>query len=227
MLGFSLGSFIFFRFFFQSSLPIVVMILVFLVDASSIFDMSWFGIVPRKLSGLWGVFLSPFLHASVSHLVSNLLPLWISLLVLSIFYNKSYWFVVSLCIFFSGLFTWLIGNADGVHVGASGLVFALVVFIIISGFLRRTVLLIVVGLLMAFTYQFLLSGLVPVGDLASSRISYSSHWSGVVAGVIVAFMFSHFYRNDKYKGKNLSGKDALFSKGTVSYGEGDDGGKQF
>ena len=187
------------------------MILVFLLKSTSLFDMGWLGIVPRKISGLWGIFLSPFLHANLSHLFSNLLPLWTSLIVLSIFYNKFYWFVVGFCIFFSGFFTWLIGDAKGVHVGASGLVFALVVFIIVSGFLRKTVLLIVVGILMAFTYQFLLGGLIPNGDLTTSRISYSSHWSGVVAGVIVAFMLSHFSKNE-----NPSNKVSLFPEGTLS-----------
>ena len=35
-----------------------------------------FGVEPKNISGLKGVFLSPFIHGSVKHLFNNVLPLF-------------------------------------------------------------------------------------------------------------------------------------------------------
>ena len=47
-----------------------------------------FGILPRTVHGLIGVFAAPLLHGSVAHLVSNTMPLLILGTVLYMFYDR-------------------------------------------------------------------------------------------------------------------------------------------
>ena len=179
---------------FNSALPIILILFFFLLNLIPLWDLRILGIAPRSLNGFWGVFFAPFLHADFSHLMSNLMPLWVLLLVLAIFYKDYYWKVFWVTLGASGFLTWLIGSSSGIHLGASGLVFALAVFIAVSGFLRRELILIVVGCLVAFFYNYLLGGLLPSFSSTRANISYSSHWSGIIAGVGVAFLFAYLGR---------------------------------
>src|ERR1043166_9738081 len=102
-----------------------------------------FGIVPRTIPGLVGIAFSPLLHASPAHLLANALPLFILLVLL--FWDRHYYPVLTLCLiwFFSGLGTWLIGRgSEGerpvVHIGASSIIFGLVTYLIVAGFLMKS-----------------------------------------------------------------------------------------
>src|SRR3989475_5904672 len=105
--------------------------------------LATFGIVPRTVPGLGGIAFSPLLHASPAHLLANALPLFILLILL--FWDRHYYPVLTLASiwFFSGLGTWLIGRgADGgrpiVHIGASSIIFGLVTYLIVAGFLMKS-----------------------------------------------------------------------------------------
>ena len=74
------------------------------------------GIFPRTLSGLRGVFLSPFIHGSLEHLYHNSMPLFILSAALFYFYREMAWNVLGLGLFFSGILTWLIGS-PAFHIG--------------------------------------------------------------------------------------------------------------
>lgn len=205
-----------FRCFFQSSILVVIIVVAFLIDVLidhtiPSWDMQKLGIFPRELKGLWGIFFSPFLHKDWSHLKNNVLSLWPLLFVLNFFYRWIYWLVIMFSIVLSGMLTWFFGTGQSVHIGASGLVFALVNFLIVSGFLRRTMLLIVVSLVIGFNYQFLFwGGLLPVGDSETKNISYAAHWAGVIAGVVTAFALS-FLNNHSHWLKKYPRDDQILT----------------
>lgn len=145
-----------------------------------------FGIVPRTLVGLIGIPVAPFLHANLGHIMSNTLPLFILLALLAGSKARSWQIVVGV-ILLGGLLLWLFGRSAD-HIGASGLVFGLIAFLLVSGFLERRVVPFIVSLAVGFLYGWtLLRGIIP---RIGSNISWDGHLWSAVAGGIVAYAFT-------------------------------------
>ncbi|MEZ5480277.1 MAG: rhomboid family intramembrane serine protease [Thiolinea sp.] len=145
-----------------------------------------FGLVPRQFSGLPGIVAMPFLHGSWAHIVSNTVPLLVLLTLLAGSRANSR-LIVPVIIVLGGVLLWLFGRGSALHIGASGLVFGLAVFLIVSGLLeRRTVPLLVAALVMFLYGSSLLSGVMPF----QRGVSWDGHLFGGLAGGLVAwFMF--------------------------------------
>ncbi len=145
-----------------------------------------FGIVPRTLVGLIGIPVTPFLHANLGHIMSNTLPLFILLALLAGSKARSWQIVVGV-ILLGGLLLWLFGRAAD-HIGASGLVFGLITFLLVSGFLERRIVPLIVSLIVGFLYGWtLLWGIIP---RIGSNISWDGHLWSAVAGGIVAYVLT-------------------------------------
>lgn len=156
---------------------------VFLLDAILPFDLAAWGVVPRTTSGLIGIPAMPFLHANWQHIVSNTVPLFI-LLVLLAGSKANSWEVVATIVLASGGLLWLIGR-PAVHVGASGLIFGLIGFLIVSGLLERRFIPLAISVGVIFFYGgSLLWGIVPLGD---RHVSWEGHLSGAIAGGVIAY----------------------------------------
>src|SRR5947207_15657472 len=124
--------------------------ILFLVEAVDLLlrreerlGLAAFGIVPRTIPGLAGIAFSPLLHASPAHLLANALPLFVLLVLL--FWDRHYYPILTLASiwFFSGLGTWLIGRGSDdsrpiVHIGASSIIFGLVTYLIVAGFMMKS-----------------------------------------------------------------------------------------
>ena len=127
--------------------------IMFVIDYTQIihFNFSRLGIYPLHFKGLAGIFLSPFVHASFSHLISNTIPILIMVSLMFFFYNSIAIKSISLLWVISGVLTWFIGR-NAYHIGASGLVFALVFFLFFSGLFRRYIPLTAVSMIVIFIY---------------------------------------------------------------------------
>ena len=90
------------------------------------------GIYPRTFSGLRGILFSPFIHGSLVHLYHNTMPLLILSAGLFYFYRAIAWRVLAMGLLFSGFLTWLIGS-PAFHIGASGLIYVLMSFMLFKG----------------------------------------------------------------------------------------------
>lgn len=169
---------------------ITLMWLVFIVDYSGFLerDLSHVGILPRELKGLKGILVSPFIHSSFTHLLSNTLPLLIQICFLFYFYSKIAFSTFFTLWILSGLFTWLIGR-NSYHVGASGLVFALLFFLFFSGIFRRYSPLVAVSLVVAFIYGGTVWSVFPFAELVDANISWEGHLSGAISGTIIAVVY--------------------------------------
>ncbi|HEY2146853.1 MAG TPA: rhomboid family intramembrane serine protease [Pirellulales bacterium] len=142
-----------------------------------------FGIVPITLVGLIGIPVAPFLHANLGHIMSNTMPLFILLALLAGSKARSWQIVVGV-ILLGGLLLWLFGRAAD-HIGASGLIFGLIAFLLVSGFLERRVVPLIVSLVVGFLYGWtLLWGIIP---RVGSNVSWDGHLWSAVAGGIVAY----------------------------------------
>ena len=93
-----------------------------------------------------------------------------------------------------GFGTWLIGNLGSScgptdHIGASGLIFGWLAFLLVFGFFVRRVWHIVVGLVVLFAYGGVLLGAMPVLHQCGG-VSWQGHLCGAVAGVVAAYLLS-------------------------------------
>jgi membrane associated rhomboid family serine protease len=159
---------------------------VFILECVLPFDLTSFGLVPRTLTGLVGIPTMPFLHASLPHIVSNTLPIFILLILLAGSRADS-WKVVLEIVLLGGVLLWLFGRPAN-HIGASGLVSGLIAFLIVSGFLERRFVPLVISVVVIIFYSgSLLLGVVP---RLRSHISWDGHLFGAVAGGIIAYLLT-------------------------------------
>jgi membrane associated rhomboid family serine protease len=142
-----------------------------------------YGIVPRTVGGLVGIVAAPFLHANLGHIVSNTVPLFILLVLLAGSKAQS-WTIVVEIVLLGGFLLWLFGRSAD-HIGASGLIFGLIAFLLVSGFLEKRAIPLIVSLAVGILYGWtLLWGVIP---RLGSSISWDGHLWSAVAGGIVAY----------------------------------------
>lgn len=146
------------------------------------------GIRSRTTEGLLGVPLSPFLHGGFSHLVANTVP-FIALGLLVAWRSEGRIWPVTVTIgVLGGLGVWLLGPANTVTIGASGLVFGLLGYLLTAGVITRTPLDIVIAGVVLIVYGGLLGGMLPFAVPAG--VSWIAHLTGAVAGIVAAVIFA-------------------------------------
>lgn len=211
--------------------------LVFLTDYIPYVQWSdWLALRPRHVTGLHGILTMPFAHGGFAHILSNTIPLIITLLTLTALRPKTWKWVVGLLIVTSGALTWLIAGYNSSIVGASGLVLALVTFLISPGlfllawwgyqrfwghskpypFKIRLIPIAVSAVVGFFCMDNLFFNLVPVmAPMGGSNVSWPAHWSGAIAGCIVAFLFIRSGEGDALPDEVNEAITELKSKGTT------------
>ena len=160
--------------------------LVFIADWILPADLNRWGITPRDLGGLWGILFSPFLHGDLSHLLSNFLPLMI-LLALLLATQKDGWLIVLQIFLLGGLLLWIFGR-PAVHVGASGLIYGLIAYLMAAGFRQGRFGPAIAALVVGFLYGgTLLSGVLPtVGE----HVSWDGHLTSAIAGGLLGYFLT-------------------------------------
>ncbi len=148
-----------------------------------------FGVEPRTFHGLRGIVVGPFLHAGFGHLANNTLPLiflgWFVLLG-----GKKLFFKVSgLVLLTSGVALWLFGAAPGPHVGASGLIYGWLGFLLVRGFLEPSVRWVIVSVAIGVLYTGALGNLLP-----SANVSLAGHAGGFLGGVLAGWLLFYLPR---------------------------------
>jgi len=156
---------------------------ILLADLLLPVNFEQFGLIPRTLRGLLGILTMPLLHAGFGHLLANTVPLAILLLLLAGTQDRL-WEILAELVAIGGLLVWLFGM-PALHVGASGLIFSLITFLIVTGLLQRKILTLGVSLLVAFLYgSTLLAGVLPG---VNRHVAWDAHLAGAVAGVLAAY----------------------------------------
>lgn len=140
------------------------------------------GIEPRHLVGLRGIVFGPFLHTGFRHLISNTIPFLVLGSVIAVGGVKRYLQVTGLIALLGGGALWLLGPGHTIEVGASGVVFGYLGYLIARGFFDRNVLYLAVGAVVAFVY----AGTILWGVVPHFGISWQGHVLGAAAGVATA-----------------------------------------
>ena len=179
------------KFFGSLAIPALLVTLMWVVKVAEMafsVDLSIWGLIPQTAHGLWGVLTLPFLHGNWEHLLTNTPAVLVLGTALYYCYPTLANRVMLISWLGSGLLTWLIGNPGSIHVGASALIYALNLFLILSGFIRGNRMLIVISLIMVFLYGGFIWGMIPA--LAKlQNISWEGHLSGALVGIALALIY--------------------------------------
>jgi membrane associated rhomboid family serine protease len=158
---------------------------LFVVKAAEVLfqhPLSSLGIVPRTRSGLLGILFSPVLHLNWNHLLANAIPLFVLLILLLTDRHYHPYRTLALIWFASGLGTWLIGRGHSVHLGASSIIFGLIVYLIVAGLTIGSWRSVLVALVVFFLFGGVLYGILP----HAGPISWEGHLCGAIAGAWAA-----------------------------------------
>jgi membrane associated rhomboid family serine protease len=168
--------------------------LVELIDQLAGHSLDANGIRPLETDGLWGIIFAPVLHANWQHLAANTVPLLVLGFLMTLAgISRFVWATVIVWIL-GGFGTWLIGNMGSGcgptdHIGASGLIFGWLTFLLVFGIFVRRFWDIVIGLVVLLAYGSVLLGAMPVLHQCGG-VSWQGHLSGAVAGVVAAYLLS-------------------------------------
>jgi membrane associated rhomboid family serine protease len=142
------------------------------------------GIVSRNLDGLWGIVWAPFLHAGWPHLLANTVP-FLVFGFLAMAGGIRQWVAVTAVIWLvSGLGVWLLGPDGAYTVGASGVIFGWLVFLLVRGFFARSARQIALAIVLFAVWGSVLFGILP----GQPGISWQAHLFGALAGLLAASM---------------------------------------
>jgi membrane associated rhomboid family serine protease len=154
------------------------------IDQVTRVDLDQNGIVPRQVSGLDGVLWAPLLHGGWGHLIANTLPFLI-FGFLALANGVGQFVAVTATIWLlGGLGVWLTGPDGTVHVGASGLIFGWLAFLLARGFFTRSGRQILLAVVLFLLWGGMLLGVLP----GQPGISWQGHLFGALAGLLAAWL---------------------------------------
>ncbi|MDQ2626479.1 rhomboid family intramembrane serine protease [Mycolicibacter senuensis] len=166
------------------------------------------GIRPLQSDGLWGVLFAPLLHANWAHLLANTGPALVLGFLMTLAGQTRFLLATAIVWLAGGLGTWLIGNVGSScgptdHIGASGLIFGWLAFLVVFGWFTRRIWQILVGLVVLVLYGGILWGAVPVLNVCGG-VSWQGHLCGAIAGVLAAYLLSGPERNARARRRAVS-----------------------
>jgi len=153
-----------------------------------------FGVFPLNVKGLPGILFSPFIHSNFNHLLSNSIPFFILMAALIYFYRRISYRIFFQLYLLAGICLWIFGR-EVWHIGASGIVYAMAAFHLISGIIRNDVRLLTLSVVVVFLYGGLIWGLFPIDP----TVSWEGHLWGALSGIFLAFYYRKYtIRRDKF-----------------------------
>lgn len=144
------------------------------------------GIWPRDAGRLWGIFTSPFLHASFGHLISNTVPFLFMGLIIALRGVSRVALVTLIVIVAGGLGTWLIAPAHSITIGASGVVFGYATYLLTRGVFDRSALELLTGAAVGVVW----GGALLASLLPHYGVSWQAHLCGALAGALAAWLLA-------------------------------------
>jgi membrane associated rhomboid family serine protease len=152
------------------------------VDTVADHRLDSYGIEPREVDGLTGVVAAPFLHGGFDHLIANTIPFLAMGFAIAFGGAVRVLAVTVIVAAVSGFGTWVVGPANTVHIGASGIVFGYATYLLSRGFFDRDLLGLAIGVAVGVIWgTALLGGLLP-----QEGISWQGHLFGALGGILAA-----------------------------------------
>ena len=154
-----------------------------------------YGIHPRDVPRLWGILAAPLLHAGWLHLGANTGPFVILGWLVMLRRIADFWIVTALAVLIGGLGVWLLAPANTVHLGASGVIFGYLGYLLARGYFERSVAATGLALTALVLYGGILLGVLP----GQPGISWQGHVFGFIGGGVAAWVLvrSHSRRKPR------------------------------
>jgi len=149
-----------------------------------VFDhqLDQFGIMPHSVIGLRGILFSPFLHGGFGHLIANTIPFIVLGWLVMIQETSDFWIVTIVTMIVGGLGVWIFAPSNTIHIGASGVIFGYLGFLLFRGYFQRNLASILLSLIVGFLYGGLIWGVLPM----QPGVSWQGHLFGFIGGAIAA-----------------------------------------
>lgn len=186
--------------------PITFVMLIWVIfwfEVRFNYSFNNYGVYPRTFEGLRGILFSPFIHSDIEHLYHNSIPLFVLSTALFYFYRNISWKVLGYGILLSGFLTWCIGRAS-FHIGASGLIYVLMSFILFKGIFAKHYRLIALSLLVVFLYGSMIWYVFPIKENMS--------WEGHLSGLIVGLLFALYFRKSIAKPRRFAWEEENYNE---------------
>ena len=148
--------------------------------------LNQFGIMPRSVVGLRGILFAPVLHGNIPHLIANTIPFVTLGWFVMLRRTSDFFGVTAIVMLIGGLGTWLFAPANTVHIGASGVIFGYLGFLISRGYFERRIGSVIVSLMIGIFYGGLIWGVLP-GQIG---ISWQGHLFGFIGGIVAAWLMA-------------------------------------
>ena len=159
-----------------------LMWVVEVIDALDNHGLDREGIRPRALSGLPGIVFSPFLHASLGHLIANTVPFLVLGMTIALGSAARVIAITAIVALTAGAGTWLTAPGGSVTVGASGIVFGYAAYLVSRGFFSRRLGQLAIGAIVGVLFGgALIWSLIP-----RSGVSWQDHLFGAIGGLLAA-----------------------------------------
>lgn len=184
---------------------VALLYVVELIDVTMHNSLDANGIRPLETDGLWGIIFAPVLHANWAHLMANTVPLLVLGFLMTLAGLSRFVWATAIVWILGGFGTWLIGNwgsncGPTDHIGASGVIFGWLAFLLVFGIFVRRFTDIFIGLVVLFVYGGVLLGAMPVLGQCGG-VSWQGHLCGAIAGVFAAYLLSAPERKARAKRK--------------------------
>ncbi|MDO5682725.1 MAG: rhomboid family intramembrane serine protease [Propionibacteriaceae bacterium] len=144
------------------------------------------GIHAQEPMGWVGIIFAPFLHAGFGHLMANSIPLLVLGFLILLGRGGALRMVWSTLVSMvsSGIAAWILTPAHTIVVGASGVVFGWLTYLMARGFFARDVKSIIVSIAVFILYGSVLWGVLPT----QVGVSWQAHLGGAIGGVFAAWV---------------------------------------
>ena len=145
-----------------------------------------YGIKPKIISGILGIFTAPLIHINYSHLIGNTLPFMALAGMVLMNGRRKFIFTSIFSALFAGIGIWVFGAVGSIHTGSSTLIFSYLGFLLIQAWLVRSLLTGFLAILSITLYGTLLLTLL----INQDGISWHGHLFGLLGGLISAILIT-------------------------------------
>lgn len=163
-------------------IPAAAMVTLYALDLVTPFNLMVYGIHPREAGYLPGILLAPFLHAGLTHLISNLVAFMPISAMICMRSTREFVWASTVIIIFSGMATWLVGR-DANHIGSSGWVLGLWAYSIALGLIRKDIISILIAGVCLMFYGGMINSFIP-----RYGVSFELHLFGAISGIFAAYI---------------------------------------
>lgn len=153
-------------------------------------NLDLYGVRPRTAVGLRQILFAPFLHVGFSHLIANTIPFFVLGWLVLVRGELGFVVVSLIAMLVSGLGVWITAPLNSVHLGASGVIFGYLGYLLARGLFERSPAALAPALIAGLLYGGILWGVLP----GQAGISWQAHLFGFLGGILAAYLLAHTNR---------------------------------